>query len=426
MQDRAVATSAHGTGPGDAAPGIAGRVRRRMLGWARAVSRAAKGMALGGVIGAGLLFTAYPDGSMPLSLSFVAVGMLAALFASPIVGAVGALLRLGGLRREGTLRRDARGLVLERPDGRVSVMAARLASGVVVPSRGRVEVLLQLEDGNELSVLVGDDASADALLDLAGVGPEQRRTRVTWGNAWRRLGAGAFGFLATLLAGATIFAMVPPQWDVLVMFLTMVAPFATAGGFSRWFAWRELEVGTDGIAWRYRGRRKSVPLSDVRRVEVLGDDLVLGLADGTDRRFSISRRGLAEGLRRRIEAVLAAVGRGEGRQSLFARGEITFSAWVERMQGMLRKGGTHRERPVDVGDALAVLEDPHAEVETRVGAAIALGRADASQAARVRVVAETCVSPKLRVALESAVHGEVEEEALEEARRELRLAHRGG
>jgi hypothetical protein len=363
---------------------------------------------------------------MPVGLSLVALSMIGALCASPLVGLAGMLLRLGGLRREGTLERDARGLVLKQPDGRDSVLGVDLASGVVAPSPGRAEVLLELADGSELSVLVADEASADALLDLAGVGPEQRRTRVTWGSPGLRLAYGAFGFAVTFVAGAIALVSIPEPWNTPFLVLAIVAPFVTAGWFSHFFAWREIEVGTDGIAWRYRGRRKSVPLSEVRRVEVLGNDLVVGLADGTDRRFTISRRGLAEGLRRRIESMLAAVARREDRQSLFARGEHSFTAWVERMRGLLHRGSAHRERPVDVADAVAVLEDPGAEVETRVGAAIALGRADASQAARVRVVAETCVSPKLRVALESAVRGEVDEEVLEEAGRELRSTHRAG
>src|SRR5690606_9002718 len=124
--------------------------------------------------------------------------------------------------------------------------------------------------------------------------------------------------------------------------------------------------------------------------------------------------------------VLSAEGRGRGNPAPFARGEQSFAQWVELMQALLRKGSGHRERPVGVADAVAVLEDPNAEPEARVGAAVARGQVDRpALAARVRVITDDGASPRLRVALDTASRGEVDEEVVEGAGQEMRLLGRG-
>lgn len=403
---------------------LVGETKRRRLGIARRLSRAAKAMALGGLLVSGLLYVLYPVSGMPLPGSFLALAAIASLCASPVVGLSGMLLRLGGLRRKGVLQYDSRGAGLLRPDGTTRWLG-HVVSGVMAPATGRVDVQLQLVGGDELSVWVRDEASADALLDLAGVGSERRRTRVTWAGLGRRIGSGAVGFVVAFVATMAIALSLPRPFSVPALFLAFLAPFLAAGASSRWFAWRELEVAADGIAWCYYGRRTLVPLREIASVDVRGEGLVVGLVDGSDRRFSIGRPGLAEGLRRRVQDALSAAPRGRGNPAPFRRGEQSFAQWVEQMQVILRKGSTHRERPVGMDDAVAVLEDPNAEPEARVGAAIALGQVDRpALAARVRVLTDNCVSPKLRVALDGASRGEVDEEIVEDARREMRLLRR--
>jgi hypothetical protein len=68
-----------------------------------------------------------------------------------------------------------------------------------------------------------------------------------------------------------------------------------------------------------------------------------------------------------------------------------------------------------------VLEDAEADPDARVGAAVALAQLDEpALVAKVRVVAERCVSPRLRVALEDAARDALDEEVVEAARTELR------
>ncbi len=71
-----------------------------------------------------------------------------------------------------------------------------------------------------------------------------------------------------------------------------------------------------------------------------------------------------------------------------------------------------------------MLDDPEADPEARAGAAVALlgdeegrGRRE-DRSRRVRVAIGGVASPRVRVALDAALRGELEEELLEEARRE--------
>jgi len=363
---------------------------------------------------------------MPQYLALPGLAALFGLLVSPALGLLGKLLRIGGLRREGVVKFDERGLVLEQ-EGVARHLGYAVASGVIAPRDGGWDVQLRLKDGNAVSVLVDDEASAEALLDLVGVGRERRRTKVRWAKLRHRLSAGVVGVGVGLIAGLTAILSTPEPLMVLAVVAGFVLPFLVPGQLSKVFAWREFEVGADGIAWRYWLRRKVLPLSEVRAVTARDGQLIVRLTDGTDRRFEIPTEGVAEGLRRRIEDALAAMGGAQGRATLFARGDLAFNEWVARMRSLLSSGGAFREAPVHVEDALRVLEDADAEPDLRVGAALALHETERPElAARVRVVADNCVSPKLRVALQGAASGAAHEEVVEAAQHELRLKTRPG
>lgn len=404
----------------DSTMSIRAKVRRRLLGVARWVSRSAKLMAVGGTVVFGGLIGLFPSHA-PAPLAVLGLAGLAAMLLSPLVGVIGMALRVGGLRRDGELRLRDRLLELVLNDGRVRRLGADPRSGVVMPRDTGSEVLLRLADGNELSILVEDEATAERVLDLADVGPKERGTRVRWAPLASRFGFGALGFIAALVAGFALILNTPQPWAAFAVYLAFVMPFIAATALSQLMAWREVEVGTDAITWRVHGRRTVLPMRSVRSAEVRGEALVINLVDGTSRRFDITRRGLAEGLRHRIEWVLAELGVARGKQSLFAWTGDSFQEWKDRMHALLDRGSGFRDLPVDVMDTLGVLEDPNAEPEMRVGAALALARLDEQELAdKVRVVADTCVSPKLRVALAAAAGGDVEEEVVEAAREELR------
>jgi len=406
--------------------GIRARVGRRWLGIARRLSIAAKAMAAGGA-SAFAAAVLYP-GQAPGILAMLGLAGMAAVLFSPVVGLTGMFYRQGKRRRDlGTLSFDGRTLELIGDDGLRSGLSSDMRSGVITPVGDDFDVILRLGDGNELSLLVDDLATAERLLDLVGLSHESRRTRVRWGTSAARLFFGGVGFAVTFVASWGITLSLPRDINVAACGLAVVAPFLAAGALSQLLAWREVEVGTDGISWKIHGKRSFLALRDVARVSVVEDTVIIHLVDGTDRRFDVTRPGYAEGLRIRIASVLEELGGSRGKHTLFGRAEDSFAAWKERMRTVLDRGPGFRQQPVDVEDTVRVLEDPSADAEMRIGAALALRElGDPAMATRVRVVADTCVSPKLRVALSAAAEGELEEDVVIAAREEMRSQQAAG
>jgi len=398
---------------------VMGRAWRRATGAVRTVFRTAKGVAIAGaaaVVGV-LLF----DGGGDVSTlgAFLGFAGLAALMSAPIIAATGLLLKIRSKATEGRIAWGERGLMLHAEGSEPRLLGRSFSSGVVVPHEDGFEVRLVRDTGDDVSVLVDDDATARALLSLARVGREWVTTRVEWASWVTRALSGGLTFAAVGLSGFLTAIFLPEPFNLAALVVCLLLPFFAAGAASRRFAWRSLEIGSDAIVFVYQGRRRMIPLRDVVDVRVLDDAVVLDLEDGSTRRFDVHGEGLAEGVRRRVASALADMGAAGGKESFFARGERSFAEWVARMRGLLDRGTGFREVRLDRDDTLRVLEDPDASPEARVGAALAVASAEP---ARVRVVAETCASPKLRVALEAAADGEVEEEVVAAAFEELRSA----
>jgi hypothetical protein len=101
--------------------------------------------------------------------------------------------------------------------------------------------------------------------------------------------------------------------------------------------------------------------------------------------------------------------------ALLERAGRSTEVWREALRALAEPGG-YRERALRIEDLEAVLADPRAPPERRVGAAIALGNDDATRA-RVRILADACADPDLEAALEAAADGEIAERALGRATR---------
>jgi hypothetical protein len=94
------------------------------------------------------------------------------------------------------------------------------------------------------------------------------------------------------------------------------------------------------------------------------------------------------------------------------------------LASLIRAAG-YRTGAVTARDLAAVIEDATLSAEHRVGATLALQAADPEEArAHARLAAAACADKDLRVALEQAAEGELDEEQL--ARLATREAARGG
>jgi hypothetical protein len=85
------------------------------------------------------------------------------------------------------------------------------------------------------------------------------------------------------------------------------------------------------------------------------------------------------------------------------------------LAGTDRGPGERRPAGHGIEEIMRIVEDATAPLEQRVAAALA-ARPNGGEAVqkRIRVAAEACVEPRLRVALEKASAGELEDEELEE------------
>ena len=107
------------------------------------------------------------------------------------------------------------------------------------------------------------------------------------------------------------------------------------------------------------------------------------------------------------------------RADLFVRGERDFETWKEEVRRVLTEVVGFRGPALRPEDALRVVEDPDADPEARVGAALALMAVGGeAEKLRVGVPAETTLAPRVRTALEAASEGDVDEDVIQAAVRE--------
>jgi hypothetical protein len=175
-----------------------------------------------------------------------------------------------------------------------------------------------------------------------------------------------------------------------------------------------VSIGTDGILTRWAGKERYTALSDVRAAKVYQEyvqgkyrnGVVLTLANGEELKLPTgqSEFGAADAMRlaHRIQEAQAARQRGASAKAAgtLARGERSILEWVRELRRMGAGVVDHRTPVVPVDRLLSIVEDTAAPAADRAAAALAAtATTDAQAKVRIRVAAETTVSPQLRVAL---------------------------
>jgi hypothetical protein len=121
----------------------------------------------------------------------------------------------------------------------------------------------------------------------------------------------------------------------------------------------------------------------------------------------------------RIRAGIAALegGRTEDVSSLVARGGRPLDEWMRALTALSSEGGGYRATALPAERLWRVVEDPAADPTARAGAAAALrATLDDEGRTRLRVIAESSVHPRVRVALDAvAASSSDHDERLEEA-----------
>ncbi len=180
----------------------------------------------------------------------------------------------------------------------------------------------------------------------------------------------------------------------------------------------QLELGADGISFSRWGFSWFIPFGDIVRLErgLLATNLVLT----SGRRVRLVDRDQSE-LGEAILAIENALTtfrarQGEPPQVEVGRGQDSQRQWLERLRALASPDHRYREAPPNRAALLSAAADPRVEPTARAGAA-ALLHADLAQdeRARLRIAADETTSPRLRIALETAIDPEAEQEAVENA-----------
>lgn len=98
---------------------------------------------------------------------------------------------------------------------------------------------------------------------------------------------------------------------------------------------------------------------------------------------------------------------------VLARNARPIGEWRRALTGVMTKSG-YRSAGHDLEEVMRIVEDPRAPAEQRVAAAVAVRpHGGAAVQERIRVAALASVEPRLRVTLEKASSGELEDAELE-------------
>jgi hypothetical protein len=296
---------------------------------------------------------------------------------------------------------------------------SRIASAFLLAPESPV-VRVILHGALSVDVRLESEEKARALLTALGLGTGEAIAtfRATYGGRWRVLlaavgvavwGVGAGVAMHELLHGARVAFEV--AWNALLLTTLAVAYLRLAA---------RVDVGSDGVLVRRLGEQRFVSYrSLVGLVPEQTNSVLLRLEGQRDLRLSIGgwehRGELRDALVERIEEARSAFVASDGTsgpEALVAPGGRAPQRWVREVRALAR-AKHYREARLDRDRLWRVVDDAGAPPATRAGAALALSELDEPGRARLRIAAEACAEPKLRVALtcvaEGAPDAEVEE-----------------
>ena len=289
---------------------------------------------------------------------------------------------------------DAGGVTL----GRHRIPRAAIRTGYWTPAEHGQAAHVKLIDarGDALADIEADGDEGDQILAELGLGADRHATTFS-GAALTSIEWRANMALARV---AACFLLLAGGWYSLTGALALVASFLFV-----LIRKRTIRVATDGLlvhGLRGWGAR-FIPWEDVVSADYAPDGVAVERTGGTLtlRADEFTRGALLD----RIESALAAYQDGDEPEALatrLARRGRDRAAWL----GGLSPEGDFRCAPLDDDHLWHVVENAAAPPTSRAAAALVLTRSGGEEArSRLRIVAEACAMPRLRVVLDKAVSG---------------------
>jgi hypothetical protein len=377
---------------------------------------------------------------MPFVVASSSAWVPIALGAAGIWGAIVALSAVGRGSGERSLEpgkvevRPGSVVVQALGGSRRTVSRADVVTGWCEPVQDRVTAVLQLRRGDLVLVEQPDERAARAVLSHAGIEETAQAIRMRLGGD-NVAGRAIRAFLLAPLAMIGIPAMLAPFALVIALpFTSLALPLASVfgiivssilfGGLLWWLgsklipSW--LSIGSDGILVHKGVRKTFLPYSRVTSAMIGGGQayfhVTIVLSGGEIMTVPAASRDQADAVVRQIDAAIQAF-ETRGRADLvdgLGRNGRPANAWRAALKAVMTEGA-YRQMPVGAEQLLRIAEDPGVPEDVRVGAVLALkSPGDEAAGKRIRVAAEACASPRVRVALRRAADGVIADAELAE------------
>ncbi|MDP3278737.1 MAG: hypothetical protein Q8Q09_26335 [Deltaproteobacteria bacterium] len=395
-------------------------IRERPQGTARLLGRASLGALVTTCVSGVVLSSVFPAVT-PTGVS-LAFGLL--MLGTLALTALTALAQVWcwvAPARRGWITVDSVGVHVAR-GGRVrTIPRERVRSGWTVNDDGQNRVELRLRGDNVLSTTVESEAEADAVLDAAGVAPERRALTLPLGGPLVNVGIALASIVPTSCASAmlvsTLSRFLPPSASAAMGFLLFALVAAGMPLALRLFAPPSVQVGRDGVSVHGGLRQWFVSFSDLQSARATTAAISLTLRD--ERTLSIPTFGTRAALRDALlERIVAGISQRDPSTDLSARLAVldrnsrSLEAWAEALRAVL-SDDDYRHAGLSRDELRAVLDDPDAPPERRIAATFALAHSDKDRTVeRVRVVVAATAHAPVRVALERAAEGTLDEASL--------------
>jgi hypothetical protein len=346
----------------------------------------------------GLLVGGAVRTASPVVGSAVLVAMVGLVVALGIV-----LARLNGTRRD-TVVISERGVMF----GSTLCPREAIRAAYFVPAVAKHKSCVRLIGDKDADLgwfVVRDQAEADLAIAALGVPPEAT-------TRWSVLAPYGLAMAGVLVAAAAFIALGAAFHTAMLA----VCGVLTAVAGLTYFMPATLHIGADGLLWKTRLAPRFIAWSEVEEVSLADRTLVLRLVRGEAVEIKLPRAREYQGtennrielatLTQRARSALAAF-RARATTDVSARvGRLgsTTAEWVARLRA---RDGNFRAAPLRSDDLWSVVEDPGAEASARAGAAALLAQSSSDEdRVRLRVAADTCAEPKLRVVLSKAAQGD--------------------
>jgi hypothetical protein len=337
---------------------------------------------------------------------------------------------------DGSIQIDDEDLVVTAAGATRCLPLSGLAGGWTERTPGGHAAVFSFSDGKLVAVEQASEAEAAELLAAHGAGAHARAVRMRGyrESANGRKIAGCFLALFALLIIPVLFAALfmvvaaidrgsPEPLGWLLAVLAGWAPFAL---MTAWL-WSKVRptwvhIGADGLMLhgafrdRFFGHGSIAGAAHTTGgIEGAYHFVTITLKDGRSCRVPAGSAAEATAMIERIQSAWQTTSAQERARLL---GEISRNGrpvpeWREALSTLMTRAG-YRTAGHDLEEVMRIVEDAAAPLEQRIAAALA-ARPHGGEPVqrRIRVAAEACVEPKLRVTLEKAAAGEVDDEDLE-------------